>query len=125
MSVKDQQNYNALGFISPKLVEILDSLEETTVCKRQYKYHLKRTNVEAQKVITEHYKLFNEYGELTTPNGLKIDAEDIYNNTAKSYDFLLSKNPNELCVIADIMQKKEAEGFDYKNYLLECDMVLK
>lgn len=111
MNITEQ--YNKLAFVAPVIVELCDDLEQTTVCQRELKFHIKRANIEAQKVLKKHFELYRN-GTIESLDGHKeMNTEDIYNITSKSYDFLLSKSPNEICVIAKIVQDLEEKGLDY------------
>ena len=107
------EHYNRLGFLAPIIVEICDNLEETTACQRQLKYHVKNANLEAQKVLSKHSGLYHDHGEVEQPDGAKINTQDIYNITSKSYDFLFSKKPHEIASIASMVQQMDEAGTDY------------
>lgn len=113
MNLTDQ--YNKLAFLTPTIVDLCDSLAESTECKRELKFHINRANIEAQKVLAKHYMMYANHGAVANNQGGKeVSAEDIYNITAKAYDFLFNKSPREICCIAQIIADAEAKGLDYE-----------
>lgn len=106
--------YNKLAFLAPTIVDLCDTLRESTECKRELKYHINQANKEAQKILAKHYKMYESYGTiLNHENGKEMSTEDIYNITSKSYDFLLNKSPHEICCIAQLIREAEKSGLDY------------
>lgn len=104
--------YNKLGFLASILIDICDNLEQTTEARHELKFHLKRANIEAQKVLKKHFELYENHG--TVDNfGNEIDAREIYHLTAKAYDFLFYKKPNEIASICEMVKQAEANGIDY------------
>ena len=107
MNIIDE--YNKLGFLSSILIDVCDNLEQTTEAKQQLKYHLKRANIEAQKVLKRHFELYEAHGVVEGT----VDAREIYHLTAKSYDFIFSRKPNEIASIAEMVKQAEKHGIDY------------
>lgn len=108
------EQYNKLAFLAPTIVDMCDSLEQSTVTQKQLKFHIKRANIEAQKILEKHYKLYENYGTVENPDSDEVmSTEDIYNITSKAYDFLLNKSPHEICCIAQIIREAEKSGLDY------------
>ena len=106
--------YNKLAFLTPTIVDLCDTLRESTECKKELKYYINHANKEAQKILAKHYKMYESYGTiLSKENGNEMSTEDIYNITSKSYDFLLNKSPHEICCIAQIIREAEKSGLDY------------
>ena len=106
--------YNKLAFLTPTIIDLCDTLRESTECKKELKYFINQANKEAQKMLAKHYKMYESYGTiLSKENGKEMSTEDIYNITSKSYDFLLNKSPHEICCIAQIIREAEKSGLDY------------
>lgn len=115
---------NRVAFITQALLPLLDELEETTTPKREFKYHLKRAIAEAEKVVAQHFKAYNEFGKITQPDGMDIDAKDVYYITARAYDFLLHRPPNEVGSIAELVKGYEAGGVDWKDFEIEAKQIV-
>lgn len=108
--------YNKLAFLSQVVVDLCDKLEETTKPKRELKYHLKRANLEAQKVVKEHFDVWVKVGEIEQPDGTMIEGEDVYAITDRAYEYLFNKKASEVVVIADMVRRMDEEGFKYTDY---------
>ena len=119
-----KNKWNQAAFITQSLLPILDSLEETTSPQRQFKYHLKRAILEGEKFLEKHFNIYENHGELTQPDGTIIHSRDVYNTTAKAYDFVLNKKPHEMCGIAELLKSYEAGGIDYTEFDIEYQKIV-
>ncbi len=113
--------YNRAAYIAQSLIPILDALEETTEPKRELKFHLKRTFEELDKLVRKHEREYRNHGliEQEDSNLAPISGQDMYNITAKAYDFILEKQPNEIVSIVELVKSYEAGGINYGDFEVE------
>lgn len=118
--------YNRLAFLSPIVIDTIDNLEGSNQYKLELKYHLRRAMKECEKIHATHYKHFQDQGIVHHPtDGNAVDALDIYNITAKAYDYLLRLNPNEIASIVQIVKKAKERGIDLSEVNIEYEPILK
>jgi len=121
-----QEAFNKLAFMAPVIVDLCDTLESSNVPQQQLKFHLKRLNLEAQKLLAKHYKLYESVESVTSKdNTNEIATEDIYNITSSSYDWILNKSPHEICVIVELVKRMEVDGLDYSDVSVNYKPILK
>ena len=58
--------YNKLAFLTPTIVDLCDTLRESTECKKELKYHINQANKEAQ-IIREAEKSGLDYTAIEIP----------------------------------------------------------
>lgn len=121
---KAKRIWNIAAFIAQSLIPILDELEESTQPQREFKYHLKRAILEGEKFIAKHFITYQNYGILKQPDGTEIHSRDVYNITAKAYDFLLNKAPHEIVSVADLIKSYEEGGVDWKDFDIEYKKIV-
>lgn len=103
-------DYNKLGFIAPIMIELIDNLKESPYYKQGLKNSLNLTLTELEKLTSAHFNSYETYGKVPIPEGGEMEARDIYNNTSKGYDEILSRPPSEVAQIAELVRRFEADG---------------
>lgn len=108
--------FNKIGFISNLLIELNDILENTNVYRQNLKMHLKGAIKELEKISNHHGNAYMKKGDVEQSDGTSINSADIYNITAKAYDYLFDKEPYKVVVIADFIRKlDEKKAIDWLN----------
>ncbi|TXG82518.1 MAG: hypothetical protein E6R13_04770 [Spirochaetes bacterium] len=122
--------YNQIGFLAQVLIPLLDEMKETTQPKRQFKKACNDIISECDKFTREHFKHFQNFGEIPNPTGEKgHDAEDIYNVTAKAYDeafkFFTERTANEVTSIMELIRNSEDKGLKLEEVNISYKPILK
>lgn len=108
-----RMDYNRIGFILQALVPILDRLLEHNTSRFALKKAIKDFIRESEKMIKEHHGAYENHVEVDQ-DGVKIETSDIYNITAKAYDYIVDclyyDKPNEILSKKSIVDKFLAEG---------------
>lgn len=103
-------DYNKLGFLAPVMIVIIDNLKESPYYKQGLKNSLNLSLTELERLTEAHFKSYETYGKIPNPEGGEMEARDIYNNTSKGYDAILSRPPSEVAQIAELVRRFEADG---------------
>lgn len=108
-------NWNTLCFLLSASIDKIDELKDTNVFNKQLKYHINQALKLMEKETTKHFNAHQEHGEIDQKDDTlaPVHTRDLYNITAKSYDFILSKKPHEVCSIVQMIKALEETGTDY------------
>lgn len=108
-------NWNTLCFLLSACIDKIDELKETNVFNKQLKFHINQALKLMIKETNTHYKSYETHGEIEQKDETlaPIHTRDLYNITSKSYDFILSKKPHEICSIVQMIKIVEEKGVDY------------
>ncbi len=111
--------FNKMSFLAPIMIEIVDKLKGTDQYRLGLKRHLNGVLRELEKLTDYHFGLYENHAEDD------IDGRDIYNVTAKAYDFLLSKTPVDIIHISNIVKELDRSGIKYTDKDIQFQSMIK
>lgn len=125
MKIKHLNNqYNKAGFLAQSLIPIVDDLIETTKPKFALKKACNDLVRECEKMTSEHYNNFSDFGKVDSPDG-SHESLDIYQLTAKAYDtaieFFTQRSPNEVVSIMEIIRRLEDDGVNLSDIAISYE----
>lgn len=121
-----KMNYNKMGFLADVVIEINESLKDTTAYRQSIKYHANALQKEMERIVGIHAKSYNEFGNVDN-DGKSMDARNIYNISSKAYDqafdFFCNRNPAEIVSAMELVRQYEANGGDLADVRVQYEPI--